>query len=1023
MRTCDVCGEANGDDARYCTACGSALVPDRRPESLEVRKTVTVLFCDVVGSTALGEATDPETTRNVMTRYAQEMTRVIGDHGGTVERFVGDEVMAVFGVPVVHEDDALRAVRAATAMRRRLAELSTELRETWGVELECRMGINTGEVVAGDPGAGHTFVTGDAVNLGKRLEQSAAPGEILIGTATYPLVKDAVRVGPRELFTAKGKREPVERFRLDDVDASAAGFARRLDAPLVDRVDDLERLAEAIDAAFGEERCVIVSIVGPAGIGKSRLALELARRWSGKARIAFGRCLPYGSGITYWPVVELVRDLGGLERLAAEIGDGDNARAAIDSVRSAVSHSHRIASNDEVFWGVRRLLEALAAREPVLVCLEDMHWAEPTMLDLVDYVAAFARGPIVLLCNGRSELLEARPAWARFPIAELGHLTPAETGELVAGLGIDDEAVRARIAATAEGNPLFAEQLAAMVVDTGADTGETLELPASVHALISARLDVLEAPERRLLERAAVIGKEFWWSAVADLSSVADRPRIGGRLIELTRKGLVHPVDDDAAGEHTFSFRHALIRDVAYAAMPKSVRSGLHEEFAEWLQSQTVRGYGEHLEIIGYHAEQAFRLREELGLQDERTRELATHAADLLARAGRRAAARDDIPAAIVLLERADALLGDESAARGAVRHTLGRGLWEIGENERALTVLDAAVVDACRAGDVGAEWRARLDAAAFRVVLGTEDDLRSVATRAVDVLAGAGDEAGLALAWRRLAFADRRDGRYGASVAPSERALEHARAAQDAYEETRAVDSLCTGLLYGPTPAGEAAARCREILAGADGRPVLQANVLASLAELEGMLGRFEEARAAYDRSRSIYEELGLRMPLAGLTTIGVELALLADDTVAAEAEAQRGLAALEGTGLEAELAPLLAEVLLRQGRDTEADAALADVADEQRGVPWRVRLRTARARLLVRGTDAARAVDLAHEAVALAGTLDDVNLSADAHAALADVLEHAGQPAQARAARHDARVLYERKGNIVAARAVRPA
>ena len=407
----------------------------------------------------------------------------------------------------------------------------------------------------------------------------------------------------------------------------------------------------------------------------------------------------------------------------------------------------------------------------------------------------------------------------------------------------------------------------------------------------------------------------------------------------------------DTENEHTFRFRHALIRDVAYAAMPKSVRSDLHEAFANWLETQVSRGFGEHPEIVGYHAEQAFRLRTELGLRDERTRELGSRAADLLTSAGRRAASRDDIPAAIALLERADALLPEQSPLRGAIRHSLGRGLWEIGENERAIQVLETAIEDASRAGDVRSEWMARLDRAAFRLVLGLGDELRDVATEAIDVLSTTGDDAGLALAWRRLAFADRRDGRYGASVEPSERALAHARAASDAYEETRAVDSLCTGLLYGPASAADAAARCRDLLASAEGRPVLRANVLASLAELEAMLGHFDSARDAYARSRSIYEELGLRMPLAGLTTIGVELELLADAPEAGEAEARRGMDVLRGTGLEVELAPLLAEALLRQGRDDDAFAALDGIADEERrGIPWKVRLHTAQARLLAR-------------------------------------------------------------------------
>ena len=285
MADCDHCGARNLDSARFCSSCGAAL-PQRVHEGLEVRKTVTILFCDVVGSTSLGEATDPETTRRVMSRYAAAMTEVIEQHGGTVERFRGDEVMAVFGIPVTHEDDALRAVRAATAMQQRLGRLNVELRDAWGVELACRFGVNTGEVVAGDPGTGETFVTGDAVNLAKRLEQAADPCTILIGTATYPLVKDAVRVGPRERFSAKGKSEAVARFRVDEVDEEAAGYARRLDAPLVNRVDEMTALRVLVDDALAEGRCSVVAVLGagtmrgsasPASYGSLRRSARTSR--------------------------------------------------------------------------------------------------------------------------------------------------------------------------------------------------------------------------------------------------------------------------------------------------------------------------------------------------------------------------------------------------------------------------------------------------------------------------------------------------------------------------------------------------------------------------------------------------------------------------------------------------------------------------------------------------------------------------------------------------------------------------
>ena len=615
---------------------------------------VTVLFCDVVGSTRLGEATDPETTRRVMSRYAQSMTEVVTAYGGTVERFRGDEVMAVFGVPVVHEDDALRAVRAGMEMQRRLAELNVELRETWGVELACRIGINSGEVVAGDPGTGDTFVTGDAVNLGKRLEQAAQPGEILIGTATYPLVKDAVRVGPIMRFRAKGKSEAVDRFRLEDVDATAAGYARRLDAPLIGRADELERLEAAIATLVGQSRCGIVGVAGPAGIGKSRLVREVVARLADEVTVLGGRCLPYGAGITYWPLVELVRDLGGLDAAGEALESSDAAAEVIACLRTVVTQSDRIDPNDEVFWAVRRLLEALASRRPLLVCLEDLHWAEATMLDLVEYLESFSEASIVVLWDARPELLEERPSWARFALVELEPLSENETDELVSSLGVGDSGVRDRITSIAEGNPLFAEQLAVMVGESELGPADSLKLPASIHALLAARLDGLEPTERRVLERASVVGKEFWLRSIADLSSEEDRPHVGRALLSLARKGLVKPVLADFPGEDTMRFRHALVRDVAYGAIPKSVRAEAHESFAAWLQSNARGGFGDHDEIVGYHLEQAARFRQELGRPDAA---LAARAGERLGAAGRRALWRGDNLAAAGLLERAVELL------------------------------------------------------------------------------------------------------------------------------------------------------------------------------------------------------------------------------------------------------------------------------------------------------------------------------------------------------------------------------
>ncbi len=1021
MRACAACGEENAEGARFCASCGAAL-PAGHGEPLEVRKTVTVLFCDVVGSTSLGEATDPETTRRVMSRYAQTMTEIVTAHGGTVERFRGDEVMAVFGVPVIHEDDALRAVRAGMEMQRALAELNAELRATWGVELACRIGINTGEVIAGDPGTGDTFVTGDAVNLGKRLETAAQPGEILIGTATYPLVKDAVRVGPRERFSAKGKSSPVERFRLDDVDATAAGYARRLDAPLVGRVEELARIRAAIAELADERRCGVVTIVGPAGIGKSRLVREIVTELEATATVMSGRCLPYGAGITYWPLVELVRDLGGLEAVSRWLASSEDGGDVVERLRGVVAQSDRVDSNDEVFWAVRRLLEELARTRPVLVCLEDLHWAEPTMFDLVEYLATFASGPIALLCNGRPELLDTRATWARGHLIELAHLSDAETQELIEALGVDDAGLCTRITEAAEGNPLFAEQLAVMVAERDGGSPDELELPASIQALVAARLDALEPAERRTLERASVVGKEFWRRAIADLSLPEDKAHVGGALLSLARKGLIQAVHADATGQDTLRFRHALIRDVAYAAIPKLVRADVHEAFATWLQANEVAGFGRHDEIVGYHFEQAYRFRHELGLSDARTVALANQAAVCLGEAGRQALAREDMPAAADLLGRTAAFLPFGSPARLAALRDEALALWEAGRADAGARALDVLHREAAAAGDEQMEALAELERIVHEQLTGVDlGAVQVAAKRVIAASATGGDDAAIALAWRRISSAHRRAGEYAAAEAAARRALEHARAAGDSREEARAVDGLCNSLLYGPTPADEALSVCRALLVPGTSR-TLKANVTGVMAGLLAMAGDFEEARSAYRAAAAILEELGLDLARAALTQIGVPLELLAGDPVEAEREATTGAeiyARFTPFGLQA---PLIAEALLAQGRDLDAEEALAGVTAESgpEGVQWQVHLRIAQARLATAQERVADAVALSGEAVALADGTDDLTLRGDAMTSLATALDASGRSEDAAEARSTALALFESKGNAAAAKAL---
>jgi class 3 adenylate cyclase len=727
----------------------------------EGRKLVTVLFCDLVAYTQLAEQLDPEALRLLMSRFFERVVAVIERHGGTVEKFIGDEVMAVFGVPVVHEDDALRAVRAAEAVRDCVTQLDRETE----ARLEARIGVNTGEVVTGDPALGHGFVSGDAVAVGKRLEQAAAPGEIILGDPTYALVAHAVEAARLEPLALKGKSAEVTAFRLESIDPEATAIPRRADTPFAGHLEELERLrgTYAEVAAGGGAR--LVTVVGEAGIGKSRLARELIAGVEREAKVLVGRCPPYGEGTTFSPVRELFQ--------AAGVVDG-----GLDG------------SSFEAFAATRRMLEELANDRPVLAAFDDIHWAEETMLDLLEHLGSrLGAAPVLLLCLARSEFFERRPQWLQPPATTvlLDALSESDSVALIEALGVPPSA-QARITEMAEGNPLFIEQLAAIASEDGSATG----MAGSIRGVLHARLDRLGQEERAVLERASVIGRSFSLAAVLELIPPAERELAQGRLFDLSRRGLIRP---DTTDPHIgFRFQHALVRDAVYEAMSKAIRADLHEATAERLEAE-----GGPEALVGYHLEHAFLLRKELGLSDV---EVGRRAGRMLRRAAQRASSQSDAPATISLLERVWAVLPSEDAELPSVLIALGSARVNAGDLLGAETVLERAVDVAVEIGDRAGELHARIElqfVRSFAVSAAPARESVSLAKSAIPELEQLGDELALARAWWLRSSSDVAACRWRERAQALERALEHARRARAELEMvgTSRVFShrrICTG-------------------------------------------------------------------------------------------------------------------------------------------------------------------------------------------------------------------------------------
>jgi class 3 adenylate cyclase/tetratricopeptide (TPR) repeat protein len=965
---------------------------------MAARKTVSVVFCDIVGSTTLGEQIDPEVHRRIQERYFEAVRAALERHGGTVEKFIGDAAMAVFGVPVAHDDDALRAVRAASDLRPALAELNEELERAFAVTLSIRTGVNTGEVVVGDPSQGQAFATGDAVATAQRLEAAARAGEILIGEPTYRLVSNAVLVEPVEPLTLKGKAQPVTAWRLLGVVEGAPPFPRRLDTPMVGRQAELESLRSEFERAVGERRCRLATIVGPAGIGKSRMGNALFAAFNGRATTLVGRCLAYGEGITYWPLRGIVlAAAGSLSRPGIEqfLADAEDGAQIAERLAGAVGTEETAPGGEETFWAVRRFLEHLAREQPVIIGIDELQWAEPTFLDLVEYLVGWTTdAPVLIVGLARPELLELRPTWTATSalVVALEPLSGLESSRLVDVLGGAElsESERSRILEGAEGNPLFVEQMIALAVEGAAR--ETI--PPSIQALLAARLDRLPADERTVLERAAVIGREFTTGAVVSLSG--NEP-VASTLLSLVRRDLIEPDRSLIPGDDGFRFRHIMIRDAAYLGVAKESRARLHQRYAGWLDSAAP----DVDELIGYHLEQAFRYQQELGPADAAT---AIDAGERLARAGRRAFRRGDLSAAVNLLTRAAALLPDAHPGRNDLLPLLASSLMRTGDFSRAEQVLTESLEAAQAAGDQRLELRTVIEREFFRAFTSPEDSVEeivAVADNAIPLLEQLGDDLGLAKAWWLKSEIDVNACRWGARARKLERALSYARNAGDASEQTTLASFLAQALYYGPTRVPDAIQRCEELLAERSDDRSLKASITSLSAGLYAMQGNFAEARRLQSEARVLYEELGQRFRVATIRAlVAAEIESLAgrpSEAVSILRWAHDELEQMGITSVTSTMAAFLAEALADEGLHDEAleFAARSEASTTAADVVTQVMWRVAQAK-------ASGDARLAREAVALALPTDYPDLRARAFLAAGD--------------RDGAAAEYEAKGNTAA-------
>jgi class 3 adenylate cyclase len=1048
--------------------------PARRHEPRETRRNVSVLFVDIVGSTAIAERLDPEALRILLDAYFERCSRAVQEHGGIVEKFIGDAVLAAFGTEVSHEDDALRAIRSAVDTLAALADLNADLTARKQEVLAVRCGICSGEVVVLTAPDGGFRVVGDSVNTASRLQNAAAPGEIFIDAVTASMVKHLVAIEPVRPMMLKGKASPIEVWRVvTDAAISSSSPSARWTIPTIDREEERELLRRAYRMAAGRPQMCQVTVLGEPGIGKSRLVRDFVSELSGAASrasvpeptVLAGHCAAYGTGITYRPLAEAVRSWPGgwpaLEQLLrADEGSGaaaaDRLATIIDDAGQAqapgarlVRRPHAEAGVEELAWAARCLVRIAARRSPVVIIWEDLHRAEPTLLDLIDEISTWLTDvPVLQICVARPELLSVRPGWGGGkPCAvtlDVPPLTTEQSAELIGALasradqppgGIPDAAERdnheigavsahaydgyTRAAMDCDGNPLFAE----LLFETAGADGRGTSVPPTIHAMLGARLDQLPGSERDVLERAALIGREFEWEQLralctADLSHAETQAAIS----ELVRRRIIQ--HGQAPG--SFRFAQALLRDAAYSLTTKSRRERWHLTMADWLaEHRDPAGSdqaGQAAIAMACHVETACQIRRELVPGMTELPEQAALAARVLVAAGEQALARTDLPAAAGLLERARELLAADDPARLRLALRIVDACIGMWDGERALAAL-AAVRAAPGGGscdhrtfevaELTVKWRLRLEEPAM---------LRAKAAEVTAALGGAthgaDDELTRCRLYQLLAYIDLADEHAGDATSSLRRGLSSALALGDTYEEERILCAICELAQWSPDPVSDGLAVCDQLEVRLSDNRALLIPVLLTRARLSAMAGDLQTARESVETTRQHANDLHLDMATAATCEVAGFVESVAGALDAALARFGEAETMLRSRGQHHDantVRAARARILLELNVPAEAAAAIADL-DPGTDRRTEVMVTSLRARL----ADGPSGIVTARRAVALAMSTQDPCLQGDAWLDLALVLAKAEAFGEAATAAREAADRYRSKGAALLANRV---